>query len=355
MDLSLVIPTYNEKDNISFLIKKIFEEFSKNKINGEIIVVDDNSLDGTGEIVENLKKKQKNIQIIHRKGKLGLSSAVIEGWNIAKGSVLGVMDADLSHSPDYLWPMFKIIKNKEADFVIGSRYIKGGKIEGWNLKRKILSRSATLLAGFFTEVKDPMTGFFMIKKECIKNVDLNPKGFKILLELLIKSKYETVIEIPITFKNRTKGKSKAGTKEVFYLIQNLSGYLVYKKNILTEFFKFAVVGLIGTLVNVFILYLLTNYLGFYYLVSAVFSFFVAMSHNYLFNKLWTFKEKINHHFTKKYMKFFCVSLIALIVNLFFLYVFTEFFSIYYLISQVLAIGITLIINYAGNKIWTFQK
>ena len=229
MKLSLVIPTYNEKENIQKLIKKIQREFKKNKIKGEIIVVDDNSPDGTGRILENLKKEQKNLKVIHRKGKLGLSSAVLEGWKIAEGEILGVMDADLSHPPEKLKQLFWAIEKENIDLAIGSRYIKGGKIIGWNFKRKLMSRVATLLARIYTNVKDPMTGFFLIKKECVKDAKLNPKGFKILLEVIIKAKYKKIKEIPITFINRKKGKSKAGIKEIFYYLQNLAGYVFYKK------------------------------------------------------------------------------------------------------------------------------
>ena len=186
MKLSIVIPTYNEKENISILLKKINLEFIKNKIKGEIIVVDDNSPDGTGDLIENLKKKYKNLKVIHRKGKLGLSSAVLEGFKISKGDVFGVMDADLSHPAEKIPEMFNLIKKREADFVIGSRYIRGGKIEGWGFKRKLMSKTATLLARIYTKIKDPMTGFFMIKRKCIKTKNIDPKGFKILLELIIK-------------------------------------------------------------------------------------------------------------------------------------------------------------------------
>lgn len=355
MKLSLVIPTYNEKENIQKLIKKVQEEFKKNKINGEIIIVDDNSPDGTGKILEDLKKKQKNLKVIHRSGKMGLSSAVLEGWKIADGEVLGVMDADLSHPPEKIKELFGAIEKGEADFTIGSRYIKGGKIEGWNLKRKLMSKTATLLSRVYTKVKDPMSGYFMIKKEVIKNVDLNPRGFKILLEIIIKGKYQNIKEIPITFVNRVEGKSKAGTKEIFYYLQNLAGYLPYKKNVIKEFVKFGVVGGIGTLVNIAILYLLTEKAGVYYMISAIFSFIFAMSSNFILNKLWTFKENIKFGIGKKYLQFSLVSISALLVNLFFLYIFTEGLGIYYIISQILAIGIALIINFLGNKIWTFSK
>jgi dolichol-phosphate mannosyltransferase len=354
MILSLVLPTYNEKENIQKIIRKIQEEFRENKIDGEIIVVDDNSPDRTGKILENLKKKLKNLKVIHRSGKLGLSSAVLEGWKIADGEVLGVMDADLSHPPEKIKELFRAIEKGEADFTIGSRYIKGGKIEGWNLQRKLMSRTATLLSRIYTKVKDPMTGFFMIKEDVIKNVDLNPKGFKILLEIILKGNYQNIKEIPITFINRVEGKSKVGIREIFYYLQNLISYLPYKNNLMGEFFKFGIVGGIGTLINITILYLLTEKVRVYYLISAIISFFVAMSSNFILNKIWTFKENVKLEIGKKYLQFGLVSISALLVNLFFLYIFTDILGIYYIISQILAIGISLIINFIGNKIWTFN-
>ena len=355
MELSLVIPTYNEKENIQKLINVVQKEFRDNNIDGEIIVVDDNSPDGTGKILDRLSKQNKNIKVIHRKGKLGLSSAVLEGWKIARGEVFGVMDADLSHPPEKIKELFLAIKKGEADFTIGSRYIKGGKIAGWNFKRKAMSKTATLLARIYTNVKDPMTGFFMIKKDCIKDIKLNPKGFKILLEIIIKGRYNKIKEIPIKFINRVEGKSKAGIKEIISYFQNLIGYLPYKKNIIKEFFKFAIVGGIGTIINISILYLLTEKVGIYYMFSAIISFIIAMTSNFILNKVWTFKENIKLKAGKKYLQFGLVSIIALFVNLIFLYLFTEILGIYYIFSQILAIGIALIINFLGNKLWTFSK
>ena len=355
MDLSVVIPTYNEKENIQALLKEIFSVFKANRIEGEVIIVDDNSPDSTGNIAEGLKKQYKNLKVVHRSGKLGLSSAVLEGWKISEGGILGVMDADLSHPPEKIPELYFPIKNQEADFTIGSRYIKGGKIVGWNFKRKLMSKTATLLARVYTKVKDPMTGFFMIKKECIENVELNPKGFKILLEVIIKGRYAKIKEVPITFTNRIEGKSKAGAGEIFYYLQNLLGYLKYKKNVMNEFFKFAFVGFIGTFINLAVLYMLTDMMGIYYVLSAIVSFMVAMTSNFILNKTWTFKEKAKEKIANKYFTFFVVSITALVFNLFFLYIFTEYLHIYYLISQVLSIGIGLIINFMGNKIWTFSK
>lgn len=355
MKLSLIIPTYNEKENIKVLLLKLEEEFNLNKIDGEVIVVDDNSPDGTGLVLDDLKTKYSYnslIKVIHRKGKLGLSSAVLAGFNVAEGNILGVMDADLSHPPEKINEMYEAIING-ADFVIGSRYVKGGKIEGWNMHRRLLSFGATLLARVYTSAKDPMSGFFMFKKELLLDKNINSKGFKILLELLIKLDYTKIVEIPIIFTNRTVGKSKAGIKEIIYYLENLIKYLPYKKEVIVEFIKFACVGFIGTFFNIAILYSFTEFYKVYYLYSAFFAFIVAVTVNFILNKIWTFNEKIYFDIFKKYLRFVLVSLSALLINLLLLIIFTELFKIYYIISQIIAIGLSLIINFIGNKIWTF--
>lgn len=354
MDLSLIIPTYNEKENIQTLLYLIYSEFKKYNIQGEVILVDDNSPDKTGEIVESLKKKYPSLQIIHRTGKLGLSSAVLEGFKIAKSDILGVMDADLSHPVEKINSLYQEIKNG-ADLAIGSRYIKGGKIKGWGLRRKLMSRFATLLAIPLTTVKDPMTGFFLLKKEFIKDKSLNPKGFKILLEIIIKGNCKNIKEVPITFTNRTKGKSKVGFSEIFHYIQNLLGYWKHRRKIVDEFFKFGIVGTLGAIINLGALYALTEFAGIYYIISAVFAFIIAVTSNFFLNKIWTFKEKVKHKTGIKYVQFFSVALFALAVNLSILYSLTEFVGLWYILSELIAKIIVFCINFAGNKLWTFKR
>jgi dolichol-phosphate mannosyltransferase len=350
--LSIVIPTYNEKENLPVLLERIFYVFSKNKISGEVIIVDDNSPDGTGLLANSLQKKYPGLRVIHRKGKLGLSSAVLEGFRLAKGDVLGVMDADLSHPPEKIPEMLEAIQ-KGADIVIGSRYVKGGGIEGWSAYRKLQSRVAVLLARSFTSVKDSMSGFFLVKKSCLKE-NLDPNGFKILLEILVKADCKKIREIPITFVNRRKGKSKLGGNEIFSYIQNLFRYLSYKGTG-GQFLKFAFVGFLGTIINLAVLYSTTEMLEIYYVVSAVFAFCVAVTSNYILNKVFTFRERFRHKTLRKFMQFLLVSIAALSVNLALLYMLTELFGIYYLVSQVIAILLALSINFFGNKKWTFRS
>ncbi len=355
MKLSLVIPTYNEKENIEKLISLLTDNFLKNKIDAEIIVVDDNSPDGTGDILDGLVSKYPSLRVVHRSGKLGLSSAALDGFRIARGELVGLMDADLSHPIGKIKEMVQKIEEEGFDLVIGSRYVRGGRIDGWGLYRKILSRGATFLARIFVDTIDPMTGFFITKKRLITYENLNPKGFKILLELLIKIKFEKIAEVPIIFTNRVVGKSKAGTKEIIFFLKNLVGYIPYRKETIIQFLKFALVGLFGTGINIFVLLIATEYFGIYYIVSSLLAFLVAMTGNFFLNKIWTFNEKVKSKILKKYFDFFLVSTFALFINIVFLYVLTEFFGIHYLISQFVSIGFGLVANFAGNKIWTFSR
>lgn len=353
IDLSIAIPTYNEKDNVKILIQKLEKEFSENNIKGEVVFVDDNSPDGTGKILEDLKEENSFVRVIHRKGKEGLSSAVVEGWKNSTGNVLGVMDADLSHPVEKIPEMLEETK-KGSDLVVGSRYISGGGIRGWNFKRKVMSKFATFLAKPFTKIKDPMSGFFFVKKDKLNFSKIDSKGFKILLEVAVKSDIKKIKEIPITFTDRQKGKSKANSKEIFCYLKNLWNY-VFDETVFGEALKFGLVGVSGMLVNLGILYILTEFAGFFYLVSGFVAFLIAVSWNFSFNKVWTFKESYKHKTTLKFFKFLLVSSGGLVVNLLFLWFFTEIIGTYYMVSQVLAIGIAFIVNFIGNKIWTFRK
>jgi dolichol-phosphate mannosyltransferase len=223
VEVSIIIPTYNEAQNIEELVKKI----ANLGLESEIIVVDDNSPDKTGKIAESLKKDYKNLKVIHRTKK-GLASAVVEGFRASKGETLGVLDADFSHPLNVIPNMLEPIKTGKAELVIGSRYIKGGKIEGWNLVRKITSKGAILLSRPLTGIKDSVSGFFFLKKEVINEIDFNPKGYKIGLEVIVKGKYDRVVEIPYTFTNRKSGTSKLGIVEYFNYILHISKLYRYK-------------------------------------------------------------------------------------------------------------------------------
>lgn len=225
MKLSIILPTFNERKNLNILVKKIFTIIPK----AELIIIDDNSPDGTGTLADRLAKKYP-LKVIHRKRRLGLSTAVIEGFKVAKGNIIGVMDADLSHPPEMIIELIEpIIKNK-SDFVIGSRNIKGGSVEVWPFHRKLISKIATLMAKPLTNIKDPLSGLFFLKREVINSINFTSKGYKICLEIIVKGRYKRIMEIPYVFGGRFAGTSKLNFREYLRYIADWFRLVIYKLN-----------------------------------------------------------------------------------------------------------------------------
>jgi dolichol-phosphate mannosyltransferase len=228
MDITLVIPTYNEAGNIPILVEKVFKIFDDNELDGHIIIVDDDSPDQTWKVAENLKDKYPNLEVLRRQDKRGLSSAVLDGFQLADSEIVGVIDADLSHPPEKIPELVAPLIKGEADFTLGSRYIDEGGIENWPLKRKVSSKIATFAVLGLTKVKDPMSGFFFLKKEVINNVELSPKGFKVGLEILVRGNCERVIEVPIVFRDREYGESKLRSNVILDYLLHISKLYIYQ-------------------------------------------------------------------------------------------------------------------------------
>ncbi len=348
LQVSIVIPTYNEAANIGLLVKKIHRSLQANY---EVIIVDDSSPDGTGKIAENLSKSFP-LRVIHRKGKLGLGSAVLAGFEAARGEVLGVMDADLQHPPDIVPELVRIV-NQGADIAIGSRYVPNGGFQNFASIRKLASKLATLAARPLVRVKDPMSGFFFLRRKVVEDVALEPRGYKILLEILVKGKYKEVVEIPYLFADRKLGQSKLDSKVALSFLQHLV-VLYFSKT--KRFRKFCIVGLTGIFVNMFFLWLLAEVFGLFYLVAGFIAVELSIINNFTWNNIWTFKEvKDPSHVLIKLGKFNLVSLSALVVNMSVLYSFTRFLHIYYLISNLFGIGAAFLWNYTMNARWTWRE
>lgn len=222
--VSIVIPTYQERHTIGQLLRRIHCSLTKHSY--EAIIVDDNSPDGTGDHAEALCSRYP-MQVLHRKEKCGLASAVLDGFNLAKGDILGFMDADLSHPPEILPSLITPIMENNVDVVVASRLVDGGGVVGdWPQRRKFNSYVATFLAKPLTSVKDSMSGSFFLKKEVVQGVTLIPRGYKIGLEILVKGNYKKVVEVPFIFDNRTRGKSKLNFRvQVDYLHQIVHLYV----------------------------------------------------------------------------------------------------------------------------------
>lgn len=223
LPFSIVIPTYNEAAGIGRLLSALDGVFRANGLDGEIIVVDDNSPDGTGKIVDELAQRLP-VRCLHRSGKLGLSSAVIDGWAIARpqSAALGAMDADFSHDVNALPNMVAALESGAYGLAVGSRYVAGGGIANWPAHRVITSRVACWLARPLTRVKDVTSGYFLVRREALDGVTLDPIGFKIGLEVIAKAHYGNAIEVPYVFTDRVAGESKLNQREIFNYIKQLS-------------------------------------------------------------------------------------------------------------------------------------
>lgn len=217
--LSIVVPTYNERDRLPDLVKAIFAAYAAEQLDAELIIVDDNSPDGTGALADALAQ-QYRIRVLHRAGKQGLGTAVIAGFALAAAPIVGVIDADLSHPPAVLPRMTAVMQQSGADVVIASRYVPGGGVRNWPLSRRLMSRAACLLARGLTPVRDAASGFFLIRRELVQGVRISAGGFKICLELLVRSRPSLVIEVPYVFEDRAAGESKMSLKEALgYVVQ----------------------------------------------------------------------------------------------------------------------------------------
>jgi dolichol-phosphate mannosyltransferase len=210
--LTIVVPTYNERGRIAELADAVCGVFLEHRLDGELVIVDDNSPDGTGTVADELSARLP-LRVVHRAGKLGLGSAVMEGFEAARAPIVGVMDADFSHPPAVLPRLLAHMTATGADVVVGSRYIEGGAAENWPALRLGMSRLACALARPLTPVRDATSGFFLIRRAIVEGVQVQAGGFKILLELLMRAPVTTVAEVPYVFVDRTTGESKMSTRE----------------------------------------------------------------------------------------------------------------------------------------------
>lgn len=217
--ISIVVPTYNEAGNLRELVERVFAALREHGIEGEMIVVDDSSPDGTGELADRLAQ-QYPIKVVHRAGKSGLASAVVEGTRVADGDIVGVMDADLSHDPAVIPELVRAIRERGAELAVASRYVPGGGVRDWPLVRRLVSWTANVIARPFTRIRDVTSGFFFFRRSVLDGVALDPAGFKIGVEVITKGHYTRWEELPYQFTDRATGTSKLGSGEVAdYLLQ----------------------------------------------------------------------------------------------------------------------------------------
>ena len=262
-DLSVIVPTYCEAENLPELVSRIHAAARAAGIDAEILVVDDNSPDQTRAVCAELSATFP-LRLIVRTSDRGLASAVIAGMNEAAGRVLLCLDADLSHPPEKIPELYRALAaaGDHADFVMGSRYVAdGGTDEDWGWFRWLNSRVATWLARPLTRVSDPMAGFFALRRSDFEQAEeLDPIGFKIALELIVKCRCRHVAEVPIQFHDRKHGESKLNLREQFNYLRHLRRLYAHRYKNLAWLVLFGCVGLTGFAIGLVLFYLLLGVL-----------------------------------------------------------------------------------------------
>ena len=310
--VSVIVPTYKEALNLPGLIERIEAVRESNRLDLELLIMDDNSRDGTEEAVAKADKDW--VRLIVRTEDRGLSAAVLDGFKHARKEMLLVMDADLSHPPETIPEMLAHLR-EGAEFVLGSRYVAGGTTEeDWGLLRWINSKAATLLARPFTHLKDPMSGFFAIPRGILDGAPpMNPVGYKIGLEILVKCRCRKVIEIPIRFSQRHKGESKLTLREQVLYLEHLRRLAEYKYGDWARFAQFCLVGFSGALVNLAALTVLVWITVPVRLAVAV-AIVTAMFSNFALNRQFTFSYARDRHWTGQLAGFVGASSFGAVVN-----------------------------------------
>lgn len=378
--LSIIVPTYKEAANIPELTRRI-DSALKNIYDYEIIIVDDNSQDGIEKAVDGLKKNYPvNLKI--RFSEKGLSSAVIAGFEMVTGQVIVVMDADLSHPPERISALADKIVKDGYEFVIGSRFVEGGSSDHFDLYRKTNAFISKMIARPFTKVKDPMAGFFAFPVHLLeKNVPLNPLGFKIGLELLVKLSPGRVTEVPIEFQERLYGESKLTFKQQILYLMHIWRLFRFKYRTMGEFLVFSMIGTSGMIIDLTFIHisyklllwvmgrgyikapdyalnlLSTNPDGVMFRTALVIGFVFALTSNFLLNRFFNFR-RTSTHIVRQYARFFIVSIAGFMVKWYisvYLFETNPFFRKYYLIAAFLGIMGGLVINFTGSKLFVFRN
>jgi len=367
-EVSIIIPTYNESENIIQVLKSIGEHIPKD-IATEAIVVDDNSPDGTGKIVEGYITDAHNeigytIEVIHRKTKSGLSSAILDGIQHSTGEIVVIMDSDFSHPPKIIPQLIEEIKTSKCDIIIASRFVPGGAINGWSTKRKLISKTAKGIAkaGLGVNESDPMSGFFAFKRKILDGIKFDAIGYKMLLEILVKTKGAKVKEIPYTFTDRTRGSSKLDSSTMLDYVKSVWKLYRYGRKakvsdtrtsirFISKAGRFYTVGASGLLVNYIISLLFADaIINFWYIHATIIGIAVSMSSNFILNKIWTFEDR-NFEAKKtlaQYGKFVGFSSLGALIQLGMVYVLVDNYQFVYSVALILAVIIAASSNFIFN-------
>ncbi|MEE4330162.1 MAG: glycosyltransferase family 39 protein, partial [Wenzhouxiangella sp.] len=354
LEYSIVIPTLNEGDNIDPLLERVFAVVG-DKSAMEVLIVDDASIDDTVARARAWSKDYP-VRVIERRGPADLSAAVLEGAAQSGARWIVVMDADGSHPPEAIPQLLSPLRRGSHDIAIGSRHAPGGETIGWPWHRHLASGMATLLAWPFTEVRDPMAGFFATGRERLLGLPGHAAGYKILLEMLVQGGDSVrTFEVPITFEDRQHGQSKLGLNQQLTYLKRLT-YLAGGRVSLGSASKFILVGLSGMLVDLLIFGFLIQ-AGVRLGSAHIASFFVATVTNFILNYRWTFQGSAHASMSlaNRYLRFLTVAVLALMIRGGVLVLLAEVLGLSPMAAIVPAIVVTAGVNYLGSAFYVFAS
>jgi dolichol-phosphate mannosyltransferase len=355
--LSLILPTYQEGLNIPAMVEQLTAKLDTILPDAyELIVVDDDSPDGTWSIALELANTYPQLQVLRRTTERGLATAVIRGWQVARGEVLGVIDADLQHPPEVLGQLWAKI-SQGADLALASRNVEGGGVSEWSFLRRILSRGAQILGlivlpEVIGRVSDPMSGYFLVRRSAIAGPVLSPLGYKILVETVGRGQIDKIAEVGYEFQERQSGDSKVTSRQYWEYIGHLLSLRWSRSG---RLLRFLAVGLSGVVVDMTILYLLTDIRTLHLPLtrSAIVAGEVAIINNFIWNDRWTFRsqslqQKGRRQMLRRFLKFNLVCLMGLILKALFLNFFFNVLQLNQYISNFIAIALVTVWNYWIN-------
>jgi dolichol-phosphate mannosyltransferase len=356
--LSLVIPCYNEARNLAALVSSL--EGLLEPILGdsfELIVVDDDSPDRTWAVAQELADTHPRLRVMRRTRERGLGTAVIRGWQAARGEILGVMDADLQHPAEVNLELLEMIESG-ATLAVASRHIAGGGVSDWSIARRVLSRGAQLaglliLPEVLGRLSDPMSGYFMVRRSAIADVTFEPLGYKILIEVVARGNIRWIGEVGYVFRERIEGESKVTWR--LYL-QYLEHLVRLRLSVSSRFLRFAVVGGSGVLVDMALLYALSDpgmlHLGL--TRSKAMAAETAIITNFVLNDLWTFRDAARlspgaRARVRRFLGFNAICLLGLALNLLILNALFNWAGMNRYLANLIAIAFVTGWNYWLNK------
>jgi dolichol-phosphate mannosyltransferase len=351
--LSVVVPTKNERDNVAILLKRL--EAVLPTVALEIIFVDA-STDGTSEVIDELGKKSTRDVILLRqprdRRRGGLGGAVVQGLRAARAPWACVMDADLQHPPELIAELLEQAEASELDLVVASRYSEDGHVESFGWARAMASRSTTSAARMLfprrlKNVTDPMSGFFLVRRDAVDLDTLRPRGFKILLELLVRNPQLRAAEVAFSFGERRAGRSKATISEGLRYLSLLARL---------RFARFGAVGASGLVVNTALLAILTDVVGLFYVVSAVIATQGSTLWNFCLTERWVFGDRAHKRSAgTRLALFFLMNNTALAVRGPLLILLTSGLGIHYAVSNVLSLVALTLVRFGLADTWIWAK